>query len=79
MRIRLLIAGALLPLALWALLPLQSDGASPRSRLNDVQSKIRATESRIGRRKGTERVRFDANEQVPAHDDAILHVEKSPP
>ena len=56
MRIRLLLAGAALPLALWAALPLQSDGASPQSRLNDVQKKIQATQGRIGRRKGTERV-----------------------
>jgi peptidoglycan DL-endopeptidase CwlO len=56
MRIRLLIAGAALPLALWAALPLASDGASPGSRLNDVQKKIQATQGRIGRRKGTERV-----------------------
>jgi murein DD-endopeptidase MepM/ murein hydrolase activator NlpD len=56
MRIRLLIAGAALPLALWAALPLQSDGASPQSRLNDIQKKIQSTQGRIGRRKGTERV-----------------------
>src|SRR3954449_3875676 len=56
MRIRLLLAGAALPLALWAALPLQSDGASPQSRLNDVQKKIQATQGRIGRRRGTERV-----------------------
>src|SRR4051812_9737575 len=56
MRIRLLIAGAALPLALWAALPLQSEGASPQSRLNDVQKKIRATQGRIGRRRGTEHV-----------------------
>jgi peptidoglycan DL-endopeptidase CwlO len=56
MRIRLLIAGAALPLALWAALPLASEGASPSSRLNDVQKKIQATQGRIGRRKGTERV-----------------------
>src|SRR4051794_32369814 len=56
MRIRLLIAGAVLPLALWAALPLASGGAAPNSRLNDVQKKIQATQGRIGRRKGTERV-----------------------
>jgi peptidoglycan DL-endopeptidase CwlO len=56
MRIRLLIAGAALPLALWAALPLASDGASPSSRLNDIQKKIQSTQGRIGRRKGTERV-----------------------
>lgn len=56
MRIRLLIVAAALPFALWALLPLPSDGASPRSRLNDVQQKIQATQGKIGKRKGTERV-----------------------
>ena len=56
MRIRLLIAAAALPFALWALLPLPSDGASPSSRLNDVQKKIQTTRGKIGRRKGTERV-----------------------
>jgi peptidoglycan DL-endopeptidase CwlO len=56
MRIRLLLAGAALPLALWAALPLASDGASPHSRLNDIEKKIQATQGRIGRRKGTERV-----------------------
>jgi murein DD-endopeptidase MepM/ murein hydrolase activator NlpD len=56
MRIRLLIAGAALPLALWALLPLSSDGASPSTKLNDLQKKIQSTQGRIGKRKGTERV-----------------------
>ena len=56
MRLRLLLAGAVLPLALWAVLPLVSEGASPGTRLNDVQSKIRTTQGKIGRRKGTERV-----------------------
>jgi murein DD-endopeptidase MepM/ murein hydrolase activator NlpD len=56
MRIRLLIAALALPLALWAMLPLPSDGASSQRRLNDVQKKIQATQGKIGRRKGTERV-----------------------
>ena len=56
MRIRLLIAVAVLPLALWAVLPLPSQSASPQDRLNDLQRKIQATQGRIGRRKGTERV-----------------------
>src|SRR3954468_24748904 len=68
MRIRLLIAGAALPLALWAALPLQSDGASPQSRLNDVQKKIQATQGRIGRRKGTERV---LTSQISAYNQRI--------
>ena len=68
MRIRLLIAGAALPLALWAALPLASEGASPQSRLNDVQKKIQATQGRIGRRKGTERV---LTSQITAYNQRI--------
>jgi murein DD-endopeptidase MepM/ murein hydrolase activator NlpD len=68
MRIRLLIAGAALPLALWAALPLQSDGASPQRRLNDIQKKIQATQGRIGRRKGTERV---LTSQISAYNQRI--------
>ena len=57
MRLRVLLAGAVLPLALWAALPVFSEGAaSPTGRLGDVQHKIRVTQSKIGKRKGTERV-----------------------
>jgi murein DD-endopeptidase MepM/ murein hydrolase activator NlpD len=56
MRIRLLLAGAVLPLLLWALLPVLSEGASPQSKLNDLEHKIEATQGKIGRKKGTERV-----------------------
>jgi murein DD-endopeptidase MepM/ murein hydrolase activator NlpD len=57
MRLRLLLAGAALPLALWAALPVLSDGAStPTSRLHDLQHKIQTTQGKIGRRKGTERL-----------------------
>ena len=56
MRLRLLLAGAVLPLALWAALPVLSEGASPGSRLHDLQSKIKTTQGKIGRRKGTERL-----------------------
>ena len=53
----MLIATVALPLVLWALLPLSSDGASsPRGKLGDVQKKIQATQGKIGKRKGTERV-----------------------
>jgi peptidoglycan DL-endopeptidase CwlO len=68
MRIRLLIAGAALPLALWAALPLQSDGATPQGRLNDIQKKIQATQGRIGKRKGTERV---LTSQISAYNERI--------
>jgi murein DD-endopeptidase MepM/ murein hydrolase activator NlpD len=68
MRIRLLIAGAALPLALWAALPLQSDGAAPQSRLNDINKKIQSTQGRIGRRKGTERV---LTSQITAYNQRI--------
>jgi peptidoglycan DL-endopeptidase CwlO len=56
MRIRLLLAGAVLPLLLWALLPVLSEGSSPQSKLNDLDHKIQATQGKIGRKKGTERV-----------------------
>jgi peptidoglycan DL-endopeptidase CwlO len=57
MRLRLLLAGAVLPLALWAALPVFSEGASsPSSRLHDLQRKIDTTQGKIGRRKGTERL-----------------------
>ncbi|MEA2252599.1 MAG: hypothetical protein QOI62_3891 [Solirubrobacteraceae bacterium] len=54
MRLRILLAGAVLPLALWAALPLVSEGASPQNDLNQVERKIQTTQGKIGRRKGTE-------------------------
>jgi murein DD-endopeptidase MepM/ murein hydrolase activator NlpD len=56
MRLRLLLAGVLLPLVLWALLPVLSQGSSPGSRLHELQRKIQTTQGKIGRRKGTERL-----------------------
>jgi murein DD-endopeptidase MepM/ murein hydrolase activator NlpD len=56
MRLRLLLAGAVLPLVLWALLPVLSQGASPSGRVNDLQNKIETTQGKIGRKKGTERL-----------------------
>jgi len=50
------LAGVALPLLLWAVLPLGSSGATPDSRLDRLQDKIEATQGKIGRRKGTERV-----------------------
>jgi murein DD-endopeptidase MepM/ murein hydrolase activator NlpD len=59
MRLRPLLAGALLPLALcaslWLVLPLGSD-ASPQGRAASIQKKIQTTRGKIGRRKGTEHV-----------------------
>jgi murein DD-endopeptidase MepM/ murein hydrolase activator NlpD len=56
MRLRLLLAGAVLPLVLWAILPVLSQGSSPGSRLHELQRKIETTQGKIGRRKGTERL-----------------------
>jgi murein DD-endopeptidase MepM/ murein hydrolase activator NlpD len=56
MRLRLLLAGAALPLVLWALLPVLSQGASPSGRLNDLEHKIESTQGKIGKKKGTERL-----------------------
>jgi murein DD-endopeptidase MepM/ murein hydrolase activator NlpD len=43
-------------MALWAALPLVSQGASPSGRLASLQDKIEVKRGQIGRRKGTERV-----------------------
>jgi murein DD-endopeptidase MepM/ murein hydrolase activator NlpD len=56
MRLRLLLASAALPLVLWAVVPMVSSGASPSSKLDQLNSKIQSTQGRIGSRKGTERV-----------------------
>ena len=56
MRTRLLLSCAALALALWALAPLPSLGASPGSRLGRIQKKIDRTQGKIERRRGTERV-----------------------
>src|SRR5919201_6061067 len=56
MRLRLLLAGVVLPLVLWALLPVLSQGSSPSDRLHELQRKIQTTQGKIGRKKGTERL-----------------------
>ena len=60
MRLRHVLAGAVLPLvlvaSLWLVLPLGSEADSPRGRAASIQSKIETTRGKIGRRKGTERV-----------------------
>ena len=50
-----LCAAVIAPLLLWALSPLVTTAASPRT-LNEVQSKIREKERQIDRKKGSERV-----------------------
>jgi murein DD-endopeptidase MepM/ murein hydrolase activator NlpD len=60
MRLRNLLAGAILPLvlcgSLWLFLPLGSEADSPQGRAASIQKKIETTRGKIGRRKGTERV-----------------------
>jgi murein DD-endopeptidase MepM/ murein hydrolase activator NlpD len=56
MRLRSLLAGVVLPLALWAVLPLGSHGASSSGRLGEIQHQIETVQGKIGRRKGTERL-----------------------
>src|SRR5215210_5292614 len=51
-----LLAGVLIPALLWAVLPVGTDGATPQSRLDRLERKIRSTQGKIGRRKGTERL-----------------------
>ena len=57
MRIRLLLAGALLPMVLWLFLPMFSQGApTTAAKSAQLQRKIDIAREKIGRRKGTERV-----------------------
>ncbi|HVF76993.1 MAG TPA: peptidoglycan DD-metalloendopeptidase family protein [Solirubrobacteraceae bacterium] len=56
MRARVLLAAVVLPLVLWALLPLPSTGQSKQQELKELQSKIDRARAKIGRKKGTERV-----------------------
>jgi peptidoglycan DL-endopeptidase CwlO len=56
MRVRILLACVVLPLVLWALLPVFSQGSTPSDRLHELQQKIQTTQGKIGRRKGTERL-----------------------
>jgi murein DD-endopeptidase MepM/ murein hydrolase activator NlpD len=72
MRVRLLLAGAALPLALWAILPLLSHGATPGSRLHELQRKIQTTQGKIGRRRGTERL---LTTQISAYSRRITHLQ----
>ena len=56
MRLRVLIACALLPAALWALLPVGSEGASPQSRIAALQERMEEARRRLEARRGRERV-----------------------
>lgn len=60
MRLRHLLAGAVLPLvlcaSLWLVLPLGSEATTPQGRAASLQKKIETTRGKIGRRKGTEHV-----------------------
>jgi len=56
-RVRLLLSLCALTFLVWAVLPLGSSGApTSRQKLEDVQRQIEATQGKIGKRKGTERV-----------------------
>ncbi|MCA1683240.1 MAG: peptidoglycan DD-metalloendopeptidase family protein [Actinobacteria bacterium] len=57
MRLRVLVAGVLLPLALWAGLPMVSSGQSAsQSELDKIQSRINKSRATIGVKRGRERV-----------------------
>jgi len=74
MRLRVAIVAVLVPLVLWGVLPVLSDGASPSSRLDSVQRKIDITRGKIGRRKGTERV---LSTQIGAYSQKIGRLQSS--
>jgi murein DD-endopeptidase MepM/ murein hydrolase activator NlpD len=61
-----LCAALLAPLLLWALSPLVTTAAAPRT-LNEVQSKIRSKERQIDRKKGSERVLTSDISRYSAH------------
>ncbi len=56
MRWRLLLISVVAPLLLWAALPLVSQGEPTARSSQAIQKKIEVTRSKIGKRKGTERV-----------------------
>jgi murein DD-endopeptidase MepM/ murein hydrolase activator NlpD len=60
MRLRHVLAGAVLPLVLcallWLVLPLGSQATTPQGRAASLQQKIQTTRGKIGARKGTEHV-----------------------
>ena len=74
MRLRVAIVAVLVPLVLWGVLPVLSDGASPSSKLDSVQRKIDVTRGKIGRRKGTERV---LSTQIGAYSQKIGRLQSS--
>jgi murein DD-endopeptidase MepM/ murein hydrolase activator NlpD len=53
MRFRVLIAGVVMPIVLWAFLPV---GTLGQSRLSTLQDKIQSTQRKVDRKKGKERV-----------------------
>ncbi len=55
-RVRVLLAAVVLPLVLWALLPLPSSGESKQQELQRLQDRINRARDKIGRKRGTERV-----------------------
>ncbi len=56
MRLRLLLAVVAVPLALWAVLPMPSDGAPSQAQLRQLERKMEAKRHAIEKRKGRERV-----------------------
>jgi murein DD-endopeptidase MepM/ murein hydrolase activator NlpD len=74
MRLRVAIVAVLVPLVLWGLLPVLSEGAAPNGRLDQIQRKIDTTRGKIGRRKGTERV---LTTQITAYNARINRLQSS--
>jgi murein DD-endopeptidase MepM/ murein hydrolase activator NlpD len=50
------LAGVLVPVLLWVVLPVGTRGATPEGKLDRLERQIDRTQGRIGRRKGTERL-----------------------
>ncbi|MBJ7522149.1 MAG: hypothetical protein JHC84_20780, partial [Solirubrobacteraceae bacterium] len=55
MRVRLLIACAVVPLVIWGVLPLVSGAAPNQARIAELDAKIDRARSKVGKKKGAER------------------------
>src|SRR4051812_44658920 len=73
MRVRVLMACAALPLVLWAVLPMVSTGAAPSTaQLGKIERKLGDARSRLGRKRGTERV---LTSDIASYSQRISHLQ----
>jgi murein DD-endopeptidase MepM/ murein hydrolase activator NlpD len=71
-RARVLLAAVVLPLVLWALMPLPSSGESKQQELQRLQDRINRARDKIGRKRGTEHV---LTTQISSYTRRIRHLQ----